>query len=141
MITKVTMNMCGTLTPDGSADVAATGLLRQPIGEKRKPEGGGTSSGRAPAGCGRTREHPASSMKQQPGQHQHVDEDVAPNPKKAFQSPGVHNAGLKSDLPAVPVALVLIVISHYANVFKISGESAPVPRLNSRPSRRCRPGP
>src|SRR5580700_394095 len=32
---------------------------------------------------------------------------LVPKPKKAFQSPGVHNAGLK---PAVPVVLVLIVM-------------------------------
>ena len=35
---------------------------------------------------------------------------LVPKPKKAFQSPGVHNAGLKSDFPAVPVMLVLIVM-------------------------------
>ncbi len=33
---------------------------------------------------------------------------LVPNPKKAFQSPGVHNAGLKSVVPTVPVLLVLI---------------------------------
>jgi hypothetical protein len=33
-----------------------------------------------------------------------------PNPKNAFQSPGVHNTGLKSGLTAVPVPLVLIVM-------------------------------
>src|ERR1700745_2815094 len=35
---------------------------------------------------------------------------LVPKPKKAFQSPGVHKTGLKSDLPAVPVMLVLIVM-------------------------------
>ena len=35
---------------------------------------------------------------------------LVPNPKKAFQSPGVHNAGLKSVFPTVPVMLVLIVM-------------------------------
>ena len=34
---------------------------------------------------------------------------LVPKPKKAFQSPGVHRTGLKSDLTAVPV-LVLIVM-------------------------------
>ena len=35
---------------------------------------------------------------------------LVPNPNSAFQSPGVHKAGLKVDVPAVPVVLVLIVI-------------------------------
>jgi hypothetical protein len=35
---------------------------------------------------------------------------LVPNPKKAFQSPGVHNTGLKSALTTVPVPLVLIVM-------------------------------
>ena len=35
---------------------------------------------------------------------------LVPKPKKAFQSPGVHSAGLKSDLVAVAVPLVLIVM-------------------------------
>jgi hypothetical protein len=35
---------------------------------------------------------------------------LVPKPKKAFQSPGVHNAGLNSDVAAVPVMLVLIVM-------------------------------
>ena len=35
---------------------------------------------------------------------------LVPKPKNAFQSPGVHNTGLKSAFPAVPVMLVLIVM-------------------------------
>ena len=35
---------------------------------------------------------------------------LVPKPNSAFQSPGVHNAGLKVDVPAVPVVLVLIII-------------------------------
>jgi hypothetical protein len=40
---------------------------------------------------------------------------LVPNPKKAFQSPGVHNTGLK---PAVPVVLVLIVMLLLPNCVK-----------------------
>ena len=36
---------------------------------------------------------------------------LVPKPNKAFQSPGVHNTGLKPDVAAVPVVLVLIVMS------------------------------
>jgi hypothetical protein len=36
---------------------------------------------------------------------------LVPKPNRAFQSPGVHNTGLKVDVPDVPVALVLIVVS------------------------------
>ena len=40
---------------------------------------------------------------------------LVPKPKKAFQSPGVHNAGLK---PAVPVVLVLIAMLPLPNCLK-----------------------
>ena len=43
---------------------------------------------------------------------------LVPKPKNAFQSPGVHNAGLKSDFPAVPVMLVLIVMLPLPNCLK-----------------------
>ena len=36
---------------------------------------------------------------------------LVPKPNRAFQSPGVHNTGLKVDVPDVPVVLVLIVMS------------------------------
>ncbi|MGY4344422.1 hypothetical protein ACVWXM_000886 [Bradyrhizobium sp. GM7.3] len=35
---------------------------------------------------------------------------LVPKPKNAFQSPGVHSAGLNSEVPAVPVVPVLIVM-------------------------------
>ena len=35
---------------------------------------------------------------------------LVPKPNSAFQSPGVHKAGLKVDVPDVPVVLVLIVM-------------------------------
>ena len=40
---------------------------------------------------------------------------LVPKPKNAFQSPGVHNTGLK---PAVPVVLVLIVMLPLPNCLK-----------------------
>ncbi len=54
---------------------------------------------------------------------------LVPKPKKAFQSPGVHRTGLKSDLPAVPVMLVLIVIPLLLSL-KSPVKVPPVPRLN-----------
>ena len=33
---------------------------------------------------------------------------LVPNPKKAFQSPGVHNTGLKSPLYVVAVVLIVM---------------------------------
>ncbi len=56
---------------------------------------------------------------------------LVPKPKKAFQSPGVHRTGLKSDLPAVPVMLVLIVIPLLLLSLKSPVKVPPVPRLNS----------
>jgi hypothetical protein len=35
---------------------------------------------------------------------------LVPKPKNAFQSPGVHSAGLKPDFPEVAVMLMLIVL-------------------------------
>ena len=53
---------------------------------------------------------------------------LVPKPKKAFQSPGVHNAGLKSDLPAVPVMLVLIVTLPLLKSSKSPASSPQEPR-------------
>src|SRR5580692_5676757 len=35
---------------------------------------------------------------------------LVPNPKKAFQSPGVHSAGLKSGFPAVMLVLIVMLL-------------------------------
>ena len=79
MITNVTTNMCGTLTPDGKrADVGAAGLLREAIGQEcvvhRRQAHHQPERGQDAAEHERVRhlEHEA----QQAGQHQHVDENV-----------------------------------------------------------------
>ncbi len=43
---------------------------------------------------------------------------LVPNPKNAFQSPGVHKSGLKSGFPAVPAMFVLIVMLPLPNGLK-----------------------
>ena len=98
MITNVTMNMCGTLTPDGSAQTSVRPVfLRQPIGEPRVVERcSGTSSGRAP---GRMRPNTRSSgifstNRSKPVSVSMLTRMLVPKPKNAFQSPGVHKAGL-----------------------------------------------
>ena len=56
---------------------------------------------------------------------------LVPKPKNAFQSPGVHNAGLNSDLPAVPVN-VLMIFPYVVETFIASStaaESATQPKM------------
>ena len=51
-----------------------------------------------------------------------------PKPNKAFQSPGVHSAGLNPDVPDVPVAPVLIVMSPLLPSLRI-GDPGPMGRI------------
>ena len=60
---------------------------------------------------------------------------LVPKPNNAFQSPGVHKAGLKSDLPAVPVVLVLIVMPPLLPFLKspVKVPSEPRPSSETQP--------
>ena len=56
---------------------------------------------------------------------------LVPKPKNAFQSPDVQSAGLNSDLPAVPVN-VLMIFPYVVEVFIASStaaESATQPKM------------
>ena len=66
---------------------------------------------------------------------------LVPKPNSAFQSPGVHKAGLKVDVPAVPVVLVLIVIPLLLPFLESPMKAPAAPPPSRRPSQKCRPGP
>ena len=125
------------------ADVVAAGLLRQPVGEP------GVVHGREAHHQAERRQDAAEHERvrhlqheaQQPGQHQHVDEDVGAEAEEGVPVARRPNAGLKSPLLAVMVVLIAMPpLSGWSG--QVSGcHGRREPRRSRRPSRRCRPGP
>ena len=93
MITKTTMNMCGTLGPYGIAVTSSRpSFLRQlpgEVGVVEVAERQGDAERRQDAA-----EHDVGGQldhaEAQPGQHDHVEHDVGEQAEEPFQSPGTH---------------------------------------------------